>query len=76
MRSIMKTENLISRFIRMNEVVSITGFSKPHIYRMISESKFPRPYKIGIRSVGWKLSDIKDWVDTRVKTQPLFKVSL
>jgi prophage regulatory protein len=60
--------------LKINEVSKMVGISKPHIYRLISETKFPRPYKIGIRSVGWKLSDIKDWVDTRVKTQPSLEV--
>ena len=41
----------------------IVGFSAKHIYKMISQKKFPAPLKIDGASV-WRLSDINKWLDS------------
>ena len=41
----------------------IVGFSSKHIYKMISQNKFPAPIKIDGASV-WRLSDINAWIES------------
>ena len=38
------------RLIKIDEVLSICGVSKPHIYRMISRSQFPALVRVGPRA--------------------------
>lgn len=53
------------RFLRCHEVECQTSFSQAHIYRLIAKGKFPRPYKLSARAVGWKQSEITDWMTSR-----------
>jgi predicted DNA-binding transcriptional regulator AlpA len=41
----------------------IVGFSSKHIYKMISENRFPAPIKIDGASL-WRLSDINEWIES------------
>jgi prophage regulatory protein len=47
------------------KVMAITGFSRASIYRLIAEGQFPAPTKIGHRKVGWKTSQINNWLEQR-----------
>ena len=53
----------MDRVMRLPEVCETIGFSTGHVYRMISQKRFPAPYRTGIRSVGWKQSEIQNWID-------------
>jgi prophage regulatory protein len=51
------------KFIRIDGVVEKTGRSRASIYRMIAEGSFPRQERIGVRSVGWRLSAVLRWME-------------
>lgn len=51
------------RFLRIGVVVEKTGRSRASIYRMIAAGSFPRQERIGMRSVGWRMSEVIDWMD-------------
>ena len=51
------------KLLRFSEVVSITGVSRSHIYKRVSQGTFPRPLKIGERSVRFRESDIMAWME-------------
>lgn len=53
----------MNKFIRLEEVRSITGLSRSSIYQFISDGKFPRQIKIGARAVAWDDADIQKWID-------------
>jgi prophage regulatory protein len=53
------------RFLRLSEVGNRIPFSRSTIYRLISESKFPRPYSLGEHAKGWKESEINAWIQSR-----------
>ena len=38
------------------------GLSCSTIYMMMSEGRFPRPIKIGRRAVGWRATDVEEWL--------------
>lgn len=48
---------------RRNEVEKVTGLSRSTIYKRISEGSFPKPIPLGGRLVGWKKSDIQEWLE-------------
>lgn len=50
-------------FIRINEVIRLTGMSRSAIYLGISERRFPAQIKIGKRSVAWDHADIQKWME-------------
>jgi len=51
------------RIIKIREVMKMTSFSIASIYRLCNEGKFPTKIKIGSRSVGWRESDIIDYIN-------------
>ncbi|AFI89732.1 MULTISPECIES: helix-turn-helix transcriptional regulator [Pectobacterium] len=50
-----------------------TGFGKAWIYRLISEERFPRPVKIGIRAVAFVENEIDEWILTAIEKRNVFK---
>ena len=57
-----------TRILRRPEVERITSLSKASIYRAMAAGSFPRPLKIGVRSVGWPEEEIRAWVATRPRS--------
>lgn len=60
-----KTPSL-DRIVRLSEVVKMTGLCRSTIYRRMSEGGFPKPISLGARSVGWKESQITNWLNERL----------
>jgi prophage regulatory protein len=59
------------RILRVNDVLAITGLTKPTLYRYMSNGKFPRPVSLGERAVGWREEVIAEWLASRApKEQP------
>ena len=53
--------------LRLREVVDLTTISKSRISLLMAreEDAFPRPIKLGIRSVGWRKAEVEAWLDSR-----------
>ena len=64
------------RFIRLNEVLSRTGFSRTSIYRKMEEGSFPKSLKLGgppkdpsifdSRAVAWIEDEVDHWMESRI----------
>jgi len=52
--------------IRIKEVMKMIGISKSTIYSFISNGTFPKPIKLGGRSVAWQRGNIEKWVLNKV----------
>lgn len=52
----------IDRFLRLNEVLHITGLSCATVYRRMKEGTFPKQIRIGPNSVAWRQSAIAKWI--------------
>ena len=50
------------QLLSIKEVAEMVGFSPATIYRRLSEGEFPRPVKVGNKTL-WKRQSILDWVD-------------
>ena len=44
---------MIKKMYRLPEVMDMTGLSRSSIYLRISTNEFPKPVKIGRRTIGW-----------------------
>ena len=53
----------LDRVMRQKEVSETIGFSRGHLYRMIAQKRFPEPFKMGRRAVGWRESEVQAWID-------------
>ena len=65
------------RILNSNEVVKKIGWSKMTIWRMERAGLFPKRINLSDRRVGWKESEIEDWVDSRPKgicAEPVMRV--
>lgn len=53
--------------IRLSEVMRRTGYGRAWIYRLISLGRFPKPVKIGPRSVAFIESEVDEWINQRIE---------
>lgn len=59
--------NLLNdKMVDMAFITEFTGLSDKWFYKLISESKFPKPIKMG-RSSRWLESEVKGWMLERIK---------
>ena len=54
------------RFIRRDEVISMTGLSAATIWRHENSGTFPARRQLGPNSVAWLESEVLAWMNTRV----------
>ena len=59
------TASPVPRIIRLPELVERVGMSRGSIYRLMSLGRFPRSVKLSERAVGWRESDLNDWLESR-----------
>jgi len=57
------------RIVRINEVSLLIGLSKQHIYRLVADAEFPKPFLIvrNGRAKGWLLSSVEGWLQSRAQ---------
>jgi prophage regulatory protein len=53
------------RILRRPEVERLTGLSRTTLYEWMKRGVFPRPVALGARLVGWRASDIAEWLAER-----------
>ncbi|BCD83642.1 DNA-binding protein [Pseudomonas solani] len=58
----MSAAEKIDRFLRLGDVLVITGLARTTVYRRMSEGTFPKQVRIGLKSVAWRQSDIAQWM--------------
>ncbi|HEJ7990393.1 TPA: AlpA family transcriptional regulator [Serratia liquefaciens] len=54
------------RFIRLPEVLYITGLSRSTVYEMMSRKQFPVQVSLGGKNVAWLASEVEQWMDERI----------
>ena len=57
------------QFLRLPEVIKLTGLCRSSIYQMEAEERFPHRVPIGLRAVGWVESEIQDWLRRRIESR-------
>lgn len=61
--------------LSVKEILKILGISRSTLYRLINnDSTFPKPIKLGARRVGFRDTDLNDWVDSQgLSDEPLLQ---
>jgi prophage regulatory protein len=57
------------RIIRLPEVIKRTGLPRASIYQQMAMGSFPKPIAISLRSRGWIESEVKDWIEERIRAR-------
>lgn len=56
---------MIEKLLGYKELCPMLNRSYKTLNRWVKEGKFPDPVKIGNRTLGWRESVIKDWLDQK-----------
>lgn len=51
--------------LRRPAVEARTGLSRSTIYAAMARGEFPQPVRLGPRAVGWRESDVAEWLASR-----------
>ena len=51
--------------VRLRQLTAIVGLSRSTIYRLVKAGNFPKPIRIGINSLAWRMDEIHEWIDSR-----------
>jgi len=54
------------KILRLPAVKDKTGLPTSTIYWQIEKKAFPRPIKLGERSVGWIEAEINQWISNKI----------
>lgn len=49
-------------FVRLPEVLALTGLSRSTTYSMIQQGRFPAPVKLTAHASGWRVGDLDAWL--------------
>ncbi|MBZ5875242.1 helix-turn-helix transcriptional regulator [Chromohalobacter israelensis] len=50
------------RFLKLKDVMHLTGLGRSTVYKYISESRFPKPVTLGERNVAWVEDEVQEWM--------------
>lgn len=56
---------LAMKFIRIRQVMQITGLSRMTIYRLELAGNFPKRRKLSQNSVAWREEEVEQWLNSR-----------
>jgi prophage regulatory protein len=56
----------MTRFLRRPAVSARYGLPPSTLYDWIAKGQFPRPVRLGVRSVGWALEELEAWERDRL----------
>ncbi|WP_158008539.1 AlpA family phage regulatory protein [Vibrio cyclitrophicus] len=59
------TQNKTRLFIRANELSEALGISLSTLWRYRKSGVIPAPISLGPRIVGWRTSDIQNWLNNQ-----------
>ena len=65
----MPRQTTAPRFLRLPEVLQITGMSKTFIYDRINDGTFPRQIQLGSRTVVWNEQEVTKWMEDRMASR-------
>ena len=54
------------RFIRLKEVMHMTGLGRSSIYKFMDEGRFPKTVSLGDRAVAWVESEVEQWIEDKM----------
>jgi len=72
-----KNDKPRKNLIRLNEVMSRTGYGRTSIYRKMEDGSFPKSLKLGgppkdpnefdSRAIAWLEAEVDQWIESRIE---------
>ncbi len=62
----MQTQFVPRRFLRLPEVIAMTGHKRSSIYAAMKENRYPKAISIGLKAVAWDAEEIAAWQAARL----------
>ena len=53
------------QFLRPRQVAARLNLSRSTLWKWGKEGRFPQPFKLGPKAVGYKTADIEEWESSR-----------
>ncbi|KAB2942954.1 MAG: AlpA family phage regulatory protein [Hyphomicrobium sp.] len=53
------------RLLSMRDVVRLTTYARPSIYRLIRQGRFPMPLKLGETKIAFRADEVAAWLADR-----------
>jgi prophage regulatory protein len=60
------THPRLDRFLSTREVLHVTGWSRPTLWRQVKAQRFPAPVPTSPQRVGWPESEVALWQEQRI----------
>ena len=57
------------RFLRLPEVLEMTGMGKTFIYDRMKQGTFPKQIQLGSRSVVWNEQEVIQWMEDQMASR-------
>jgi prophage regulatory protein len=58
------------QYLRAAEVCALLRISRPTLWRLRRDREFPAPTALSRRSIGWRQSDVEQWLNERTPDDP------
>ena len=65
----MPRQTTAPRFLRLPEVLQITGMGKTFIYDRINDGTSPKQIQLGSRTVVWNEQEVTKWMEDRMASR-------
>lgn len=53
------------RLLSMSQVTALTTYSRPSIYRLVRNGRFPKPIKLGDVKIAFNANEVEAWLRER-----------
>lgn len=53
--------------IKLAEVMALTKKSRSSVYAEAKDGRFPKPIKLSERSSAWVVSEVQDWIESKIQ---------
>jgi len=58
-----------NKIIKLDSVKELTKLSESTIYRLMSQGKFPKQFKLAKRACAWIEQEVVDYLDKRINNR-------
>jgi prophage regulatory protein len=62
------------QFLRLRDVIALTGHKRSSIYAAMKENRFPKAIQIGLKAVAWDAAEITAWQVARMNERKATKL--
>ena len=60
---------MITKLIKLQDVIALTGLSRSHLYALAQKGLFPKQVKLTARSSAWVASEVQEWIESRIQAR-------